>query len=266
MPRSFDDDESTRGAKLDEIHRLDLTGAEVAVLSGPDAGATLSLGPAAVVVGTGVGCDLRLTDELVSRQHLELSAEKTGVRALDRESRNGTFYEGARVRDVSLVSDATLRIGDTELTIRVLRERLALGLSQRTRFGDAIARSDGMRYVFSLLEQAARSEVTVLLEGDSGTGKDVLAHAAHQESAHKDGPFVVVDCGAIPEGLLESELFGHERGAFTGAIGTRAGAFEQASGGTLFLDEIGELPLEAQPKLLRALEVRTGRGSSIRNS
>jgi transcriptional regulator with PAS, ATPase and Fis domain len=113
--------------------------------------------------------------------------------------------------------------------------------------------------VFSLLEKAARSDVTVLLEGDSGTGKDVLAFALHQESSRRDGPFVVVDCGAIPEHLIESELFGHERGAFTGAVAARAGAFEQADGGTVFLDEIGEMPIEAQPKLLRALENRSFR-------
>jgi transcriptional regulator with PAS, ATPase and Fis domain len=113
--------------------------------------------------------------------------------------------------------------------------------------------------VFALLERAAESDVTVLLEGDSGTGKDVLATALHQESKRSAGPFVVVDCGAIPAGLVESELFGHEKGAFTGASQTRVGAFELADGGTLFLDEVGELPLEAQPKLLRALESRSFR-------
>jgi transcriptional regulator with PAS, ATPase and Fis domain len=116
-----------------------------------------------------------------------------------------------------------------------------------------------MRHVFSLLEQAAQTDVTVLLEGDSGTGKDVLATALHSEGKRSDGPFVVVDCGALPEGLLESELFGHEKGAFTGAVSSRPGAFEQADGGTLFLDEVGELPLESQPKLLRALENRSFR-------
>jgi two-component system, NtrC family, response regulator GlrR len=116
-----------------------------------------------------------------------------------------------------------------------------------------------MRNVFDLLERAARTDVTVLLEGESGTGKEVLAHALHAASPRRDGPFVVVDCGAIPESLVESELFGHERGAFTGALAARAGAFEQANHGTLFLDEIGELPLDAQPKLLRALETRSFR-------
>src|SRR5262249_55656588 len=170
MPRGFDDDESTRGASLDEIHRLDLAGAEVVVASGPDAGAKLALGPAAVVIGSGVGCDLRVSDKLVSRQHLELRAEKGGVRVVDRGSLNGTFYEGARVRELLVGANATLRIGGTQLALRLLHDRLDLGLSQRTRFGEAIARSDGMRHVFSLLEQAARSEVTVLLEGESGTG------------------------------------------------------------------------------------------------
>jgi DNA-binding NtrC family response regulator len=111
-----------------------------------------------------------------------------------------------------------------------------------------------MRHVFQLLERAAKSDVTVLLEGESGTGKDILATALHQESGRKEGPFIIVDCGAIPENLVESELFGHEKGAFTGAVASRPGAFEQADGGTVFLDEVGELPLDAQPKLLRALD------------
>jgi transcriptional regulator with PAS, ATPase and Fis domain len=113
-----------------------------------------------------------------------------------------------------------------------------------------------MRRVFKLLEQAAASDVTVLIEGETGTGKEVAAESLHQASARAERPFVVVDCGAIPPELLESELFGHERGAFTGAVGTREGAFEEARGGTIFLDEIGELPLHLQPKLLRALDKR----------
>src|SRR5205823_5931710 len=123
-------------------------------------------------------------------------------------------------------------------------------------FGDAIAVSPVMRRLFETLERVAPEELTVLFEGESGVGKDVLARAVHGHSARAKGPFVVVDCGAIPPNLIESELFGHETGAFTGATGERVGAFEAAAGGTLFLDEIGELPLDMQPKLLRALEER----------
>jgi two-component system response regulator GlrR len=113
-----------------------------------------------------------------------------------------------------------------------------------------------MRAVFALLEQAAASEATVLIEGETGTGKEATAEAIHSESTRRDGPFIVVDCGAIPPQLLESELFGHERGSFTGAVTSRRGAFQAASGGTIFLDEIGELGIDLQPKLLRALERR----------
>ncbi len=124
------------------------------------------------------------------------------------------------------------------------------------RFGDALGASEAMRQLFATLARVAGEELSVLLEGESGVGKDVLARALHQHSRRAAGPFVVVDCGAIPPNLIESELFGHERGSFTGAESARRGVFEEATGGTLFLDEIGELPLDMQPKLLRALEQR----------
>src|SRR5262249_40299706 len=116
--------------------------------------------------------------------------------------------------------------------------------------------SVAMRHVFAVLERAAASDSTLLVEGETGTGKEAVAESVHRESARKNAPFVVVDCGAVPRNLLESELFGHERGAFTGATGARVGAFEAAEGGTVFLDEIGELAPELQPKLLRVLERR----------
>ena len=259
VPRGFDDDPSTRSASLDEVHRVRLTGAEVRVVAGADAGAVLALGASAVVIGSGPSCDLRLADKLVSRHHLGLVAMEDGVRVVDRGSLNGTFLGAARVREIVLLEDAALRVGGTTLAIHLLADKLDVGLSARTEFGMAIAKSQAMRHVFALLERAAKSDVTVLLEGDSGTGKDVLANAIHLESARRDAPFVVVDCGALAPNLLESELFGHERGAFTGAVAMRPGAFEQAEGGTLFLDEIGEMPLDAQPKLLRALENRSFR-------
>jgi transcriptional regulator with PAS, ATPase and Fis domain len=255
----FDDDRSTRAASLDEIHRVRLKSARVRVVAGPDARAEATVGPAGIFIGSGTGCDLRLSDPRVSRRHLELRAEEGGVRAVDRASLNGTFLGSARVHDLLLVESTTLHLGGTTIAVDLLAEPLDVRFSSRTRFGDAIAHSQSMRHVFSLLEQAARGDVTVLLEGESGTGKEVLAHGVHAESARRDGPFVVVDCGAMPENLVESELFGHEKGAFTGAVGARVGAFEQADGGTLFLDEIGELPLESQPKLLRALESRSFR-------
>ncbi|MFO0668626.1 MAG: sigma 54-interacting transcriptional regulator [Polyangiaceae bacterium] len=241
------------------LARVQITRADVEVTTGPDAPHACPVTPTGIVVGTGFASDLRLTDSQVSRRHVELCAEARGVRVRDLGSRNGTYLAGARVTEVVLEKDAVLRVGQTELTVRLGADPVEVVLSPRERFGEAIGASVAIRHVFSLLEQAARTDVTILFEGDSGTGKDVLASSVHQESDRRDGPFVVVDCGSIPEHLVESELFGHERGAFTGAVSQRIGAFEQADGGTLFLDEIGELPLELQPKLLRALEARTFR-------
>jgi transcriptional regulator with PAS, ATPase and Fis domain len=124
------------------------------------------------------------------------------------------------------------------------------------RFGSLSARSTPMIEVFDVVERFAQTDVTVTLFGETGAGKDVIARAMHEESARAGGPFVVFDCGAVAANLVESELLGHERGAFTGAVSAHAGAFERASGGTLFLDEVGELPLDLQPRLLRALESR----------
>jgi len=129
-------------------------------------------------------------------------------------------------------------------------------LNSVARFGKLVAVSPSMHEVFGVLDRFARTDVTVTLLGETGSGKDVLARALHEQSARASGPFVVFDCGAVAASLAESELLGHERGAFTGAITTHAGAFERADRGTLFLDEIGELPLDLQPRLLRALESR----------
>jgi len=123
-----------------------------------------------------------------------------------------------------------------------------------------------MRHAFALLERVAATEATVLLEGETGTGKELAAAAIHDAGPRTADPFVVVDCGSIPDNLLESELFGHERGAFTGAEKSRAGAFEEAHGGTIFLDEIGELPLPLQPALLRVLEERSVRRVGSRSA
>jgi DNA-binding NtrC family response regulator len=161
-----------------------------------------------------------------------------------------------RVVEAPLHDDALLTLGRTQLRFRIGTRQIQIPLSKRTRFGRLVGVSVPMRATFEVLERATASDATVLLLGETGTGKDLAAESIHQEGARRDGPFVVVDCGAIPPGLLESELFGHERGAFTGADTTRIGALEAASGGTLFLDEVGELSLELQPKLLRAIERR----------
>jgi transcriptional regulator with PAS, ATPase and Fis domain len=230
-------------------------GVTILVTKGPDQGRTVTIEQPSFVIGVGEAADFRLKDPGVSREHVRFTLQPNGVRVKDGGSKNGTYLGGARIHEVTLTADTAIVIGGTTLGVS-LSSDLELPLSQNDRFGEAIGTSAIMRHLFSILEKAAVSDLTILLEGESGVGKDVLARAVHQKSARHDGPFAVADCSAIPENLIESELFGHERGAFTGADQARKGVFEEANGGTLFLDEIGELPLEMQPKLLRALEAR----------
>jgi transcriptional regulator with GAF, ATPase, and Fis domain len=251
-----DQDHTTRAAKLEDVHQRIVRAAEIVVVEGPDSGARISCSGGSLAVGAGIDCDLRLSDPLVSRNHVDLHAETRGIRVSDRGSRNGTFFCGARIGEILVTEDAELRIGSTRLLIKLQHDPVTMPFSRRTTFGGAVAHSEALRHVFGLLEVAAQKDVTVLLEGESGTGKEILAAAIHQESPRRDGPFVVVDCGSMPANLVESELFGHEKGAFTGAIATHKGAFERANHGTIFLDEVGELPLDSQPKLGRALEAR----------
>jgi len=207
-------------------------------------------------IGSAAGNDVVIEDPTLSRCHCELRVDARGVRVRDLGSRNGTFVDGTRVIEGFLRSGSLLRMGRPLLRFDLAEETHKLRLSNESRFGALVGSSVPMRATFALLERAAGSDATVLLEGETGTGKGAAAEAIHQASARADKTFVVVDCAALPAPLLESELFGHERGAFTGADTRRMGAFEEADGGTVFLDEIGELPSDLQPKLLRVLENR----------
>jgi transcriptional regulator with PAS, ATPase and Fis domain len=160
------------------------------------------------------------------------------------------------VRDADVRVGAAIRCGGTTFMIEAVGEPTFLPISDHESFGELVGKSFEMRRVYAALERIAQSSSTLLVQGETGTGKDVVARSVHAASSRAAGPFVPVDCGAIPENLFESELFGHVRGAFTGALSNRAGAFEEAHGGTLFLDEIGEMPLAMQAKLLRAIETR----------
>jgi len=226
----------------------------VEVTDGPDRGAVADLPGPEARVGSGRENGLVLSDRRVSRVHLTLRVEKDAIRVIDEGSKNGTFLDGVRVQDAFARPDSTLRVGESALRLGMLDDVLHLPLSLHERIGNLIGRSVPMRRVFSLIEQVARSDARLLVEGETGTGKELVAEAVHQMSRRAAGPFVVVDCSAVSATLIESELFGHVRGAFTGAVSDRAGAFEAADRGTVFLDEVGELPLNLQPNLLRVLE------------
>jgi DNA-binding NtrC family response regulator len=226
------------------------------VVEGPDAGAEQLSSSARLVVGTGDTAGLKLHDRTVSRFHCELAIDDGQISVRDLDSTNGTEIDGVRVQQAWARPGAVLRLGNTRVTVERVDEVDRIALSPRSSFGLLVGASPAMRGVFARLERAAASDATVLVEGETGTGKEATAESLHREGPRADGPFVVVDCAAIPRDLLESELFGHEKGAFTGAVSAREGAFEAAHGGTIFLDEIGELPSDLQPKLLRALERR----------
>lgn len=229
----------------------------VTVLSGPARGKAWAEVAQRCAVGSHPSNDLPIEDETVSRFHCDLAIVNDAVRVRDLGSRNGTLLGDAALVEALLVSGNTLTLGGTRLRIDIDPGTVTLEGVERSQFGEIVGESPIMAEVFSQLDKIARSDATVWIYGETGTGKEGTAQAIHDASARASGPFVVVDCGAIPPSLLEAELFGHEAGAFTGAVSRRIGAFEQASGGTLFLDEIGELPIELQPKLLRALESRT---------
>jgi len=199
--------------------------------------------------------DVCLTQRGVSRFHCEIyTSERHEVWIRDLGSRNGTFVDGVRVREAALADGSLLELGGVTFRFERTAERNALQVSPEARFGRLVGTSLAARTVFALLEKAATTDVSILLEGETGTGKTDAASAIHQASTRRDHPFLVVDCGTLPGNLLESELFGHERGAFTGAVTQRVGVFEEADGGTVLLDEVGEVPLDLQPKLLRVLE------------
>ncbi len=218
-----------------------LLGVDLVVIEGPDRG-TRASAAGVTRVGTAASNNLR--------------PRERSVQITDADSTNGTFVEGVRIADAELTAGAVIRVGSTSIRVEAANAPVRIALSQQNSFGELLGGSVAMRRVYAVLERLAATDTTALIQGETGTGKELAARGVHAASRRSRGPFVTVDCGAIAENLIESELFGHVRGAFSGAQTDRKGLFEEANGGTIFLDEIAELPLSLQPKLLRALEAR----------
>ncbi len=229
----------------------------VEIVEGPERGLAFTLDEsraARALIGTGPACDLRLTDPLVSRRHAAIDVSGEELRLVDIGSSNGTAVNGCRVKEAYLRGGELVHLGETSLLVSLVEAAASIELSGATSFGRLVGSSVEMRRLYPLCERLAQGTVPILLEGETGTGKELLAEAIHAASPRANGPFIVFDCTAVPPTLVESELFGHERGAFTGAVSARRGVFEQAHGGTLFIDEIGDLDIALQPRLLRALQ------------
>ncbi|MEZ4437014.1 MAG: sigma 54-interacting transcriptional regulator [bacterium] len=211
---------------------------------------------AIVTLGSMEDNDLVLDDDTVSRYHCRILQEETAYVLQDLGSTNGSFIDGVRIKEAYLAPGCTVELGNTRIGFQSFDEEVQIRPSEEERFGDIIGANVQMRKIFGILEKIAPTDTTVVIEGETGTGKEVVAQTIHKQSGRAERPFVVFDCSAVPANLIESELFGHEKGSFTGAIMARPGLFEMAHGGTIFLDELGELSLDLQPKLLRVLETR----------
>jgi DNA-binding NtrC family response regulator len=226
------------------------------ITQGPDAGRRVGVSKTSFSVGKDTACDLCLPDPTVSRNHLEIECRGDSYTIRDLESTNGTKVDGIQIKEAYLVPGSRIAAGNVELIFQPFYEKPGPELVECERFGSLVAASPAMKTILGLLRKAARSTSTVLMHGETGVGKSALAQAFHSEGPRSMGPFVVFDCGSVAPTLIESELFGAKKGAFTGAVSSRPGACEQAQNGTLFLDEIEELPLELQTKLLRVIEER----------
>jgi DNA-binding NtrC family response regulator len=224
-----------------------------AVVAGPSLNAT-AVGKK-ITLGRSRVADVPIGDLTVSEFHVEISWHEDGIEVRDLDSWNGTYFEGARIQRAVVPRGATLSLGESAIRVDVASEAQPAS-PVRDSFRALLGKSTAMRELFALLERLAATDLAVFIEGPTGSGKELVARALHDDSARAAEPFVVLDCAALPANLAESVLFGHTTGAFTGAVDPRIGVFEAANGGTVFLDEVGDLPLDLQPKLLRVLENR----------
>ena len=259
----------TQIIKMDEgSANISLRKCQLSIVDGPDKGKKYSLVKTSTKVGKKENNDFIVADTTVSRNHIEIEYTSDSFLLRDLDSTNGTYVNGTRVKESYLVPGDRIRLGNTTLEFVAFEEKVKIEPSEKEIFGMMVGKSLKMRQIFGILEKISPTLATCIIEGETGTGKELVARAIHENSPRKNKPFVVFDCSSVAPNLIESELFGHEKGSFTGAIKSRRGAFEEANGGTIFLDEIGELTLDLQPKLLRALESREIRrvGASLQSS
>ncbi|MBI3179349.1 MAG: sigma 54-dependent Fis family transcriptional regulator [Deltaproteobacteria bacterium] len=247
---------SRRTVVVDDRSQIQLQRCKLVLMSSSKKGAEFELKGSEVTVGSGDDCDIRIEDETVSKRHFAIARDAQSFLVRDLGSTNGTFLDNARVKEAYMRPGSLLRAGEAFFRFEPVYERIEIVPSEASTFHGLIGRSYRMRQIFAVLEKVAPTEATILLQGETGTGKGAVARAIHEAGNRRDGPFVVFDCGAIAPTLVESELFGHERGAFTGAVAQRRGALEEAHNVTLFIDELSDVSLNLQPKLLRVLEDR----------
>jgi len=251
------DDELTRlRPRSDERDSVPM-GYSIRVVEGPDSGKSWSIrgDGRRMLVGTGPSAEIQLTDREVSRRHAALEITASGLRVVDLDSTNGTLVSGVLIHDASLAGGEYLRLGATTLSCETSDSQEAVVEPEPlSAFGRMLGHSPEMRRLYPICEKLAASTIPVVIEGETGTGKELLAEALHETGPRAQEPFIVFDCTSVSSTLMESALFGHERGAFTGATSTRPGVFELAHAGTLLIDEIGDLDLALQAKLLRAVE------------
>ncbi|HZO14506.1 MAG TPA: sigma 54-interacting transcriptional regulator [Polyangiaceae bacterium] len=229
----------------------------LSAMEGPDAGRRFEIEashPSRVLIGKSEVCDVRLADPAVSRRHAAVEVVGHRLRIRDLGSTNGTMVDGVAVVEGFLFGGEVVRIGSTALRVDRGESRAMASPPVVDRFGSTLGTSEAMRRLYPLCERLASSDVPLIIEGETGVGKEQLAESLHRRSARAEGPFVILDCTAVAPNLIESELFGHERGAFTGSVASHKGVFERAHGGALLIDEVGDMPLDLQPKLLRAIE------------
>ncbi|HEY6727430.1 MAG TPA: sigma 54-interacting transcriptional regulator [Polyangiaceae bacterium] len=253
MDREPQPDQASITHTLDIGGRVLVRSFRVEVVDGPDRGKAIEAKEDSVTIGTAASNDLVLSDRTVSRFHLELVAQSTGIGLKDLGSRNGTWLGDVGLKTATVPANTELRLGRSRVRL-FAGDKRAVAAHLTPWCGGLMGNDPHMRRIMATVRRVALTPVPVLVSGESGTGKELVARALHELSDRKDQPFVVVDCGALTSTLVASALFGHERGAFTGADRRHLGAFERANGGTVFLDEIGELPLDLQPQLLGVLE------------